>query len=286
MVAGSSSAPLDEHKVMRTRIAPTPSGFLHVGNAANALATAWWAASMGGSIHLRIDDLDSDRVRPEYVDDILGLLRWLDIDWETGPRSHQDTLQDRGDRVARCRTHLHTAIDTGLPAYACRCSRRQITGIPTGGCPGGCRDLRLPLVPHETALRLAVDAGTVVGIEGAFVDVAEVLGDFVIWRRDDLPAYQWASVLEDDQHAITHILRGRDLIDSTAAQVHLAALLGLPSAQHVEVRHHDLVLDESGRKLSKSQSGSSQGLPRTPATRRLIVDTASQIARAHDIPRP
>ncbi len=285
-MTGTASASLDETASMRTRIAPTPSGFLHVGNAANALATAWWAASMRGSIHLRIDDLDSDRVRPEYVDDILGLLRWLDIDWETGPRTYEDTLQDREDRVDRCRTLLGTAVDTGLPVYACRCSRRQISRIPTGGCPGGCRDLDLSLAAHETALRLAVEPGTMIGVEGDSIDLAASLGDFVLWRRDDLPAYQWASVLEDDQHAITHILRGRDLVESTAAQAHLAALLRLPSAQSLEVRHHDLVLDETGHKLSKSQSGSSQGLSRTPDTRRLIVETATQIAQAHDIPHP
>ncbi len=286
MSVGASSTVHDGPKGMRTRIAPTPSGFLHVGNAANALATAWWAASLDGTIHLRIDDLDSDRVRPEYVDDILDVLRWLDVDWKTGPRSYQDTLKAREDRVARSRTSLQEAVDAGLPAYACRCSRRQITGIPTAGCPGGCRDLGLTLIPHETALRLAVDPGTVVRVEDADVDLAAAMGDFVLWRRDDLPAYQWSSVFEDEQHTITHILRGRDLIESTAAQSHLAALVDLPFVQRAEVRHHDLVLDESGRKLSKSQSGRSHGLSRTPATRRRIIETATQIARANDIPCP
>ena len=271
---------------MRTRIAPTPSGYLHLGNAANALVTAWWATEQGGSLHLRIDDLDTDRVRPAYIDDILDLLTWLEIEWVGGPRSAEDCMRDRADRVAMARDSLNAARAAGLPVYACRCSRRELRGVPTGGCPGECRSHELDLVPHQTALRLAVEPGTIMRVDNVDVDLAAALGDFVVWRRDDLPAYQWASVLEDDRRGITHILRGKDLVESTAAQAHLADLLDLPHATHLDVRHHDLVLDGSGSKLSKSQMGSSPGLPRTPETRQQIIQTAADLADDVGIVRP
>lgn len=272
--------------VARTRIAPTPSGYLHVGNAANALVTSWWAHSRGAEIHLRMDDLDSDRVRPEYIEDIVGLLNWLDIDWTSGPRSLSDAVVERSGRIGRCREALAAALAVGIPAYACSCSRRELQGVPTGGCPAGCRDRNRDLVPHETALRLAVEPGTVIRVDGEEVDLAAALGDFVIWRRDDLPAYQLASVVEDSHHAITHILRGRDLIESTAAQLHLAALMGLPHAREADVRHHALILDDTGRKLSKSQLGRSHGLPRTTDTRAQILRFARVLADDVGIPRP
>lgn len=278
--------PVGSSADMHTRIAPTPSGFLHLGNAANALATAWWAEVLGGSLHLRIDDLDGDRVRPEYVEDILDLLTWLGIDWDTGPRSQDEASRARMGRVAACRDALAAALDAGLPAYACRCSRRQLAGVAVGGCPGGCRHLDLDLHPQQTALRLAVDPATTVDVDGTMVDLAMAMGDFVIWRRDDLPAYQWASVIEDDAHAITHILRGRDLVESTAAQTHLATLLDLPHAPGMTVRHHELVLDPAGRKLSKSQMSTAQGLPRTTRTREQVTEIATDICRTLGIGRP
>lgn len=267
-----------------TRIAPTPSGYLHLGNAANVLATAWWAQTAGLQVALRIDDHDAGRLRPEYVDDIFDLLTWLGIDWMAGPRTTAQLESTRATRIKAARTALDTALSAGLPAYACRCSRRDLSGVPTGGCAGGCRARGLDLTPHTTTLRLAVEPGTTVRVEGEDVDLASALGDFVLWRRDDLPAYQWASTIEDAHLGVTHILRGTDLIASTAAQTHLAHLLNLPYAR--SVRHHPLVLGADGEKLSKSQTVNGTPLTRDEATRATVTALAADLAAACGIRRP
>lgn len=269
-----------------TRIAPTPSGFLHVGNAANALVTAWWARELGAGIVLRIDDLDADRVRPEYLDDILELLHWLDIEWTVGPRSAQEAVELRSARIERARTRLQDALDGGLPAYACSCSRSMLSGIPTGGCPGGCRSRSLPLERDVTALRLAVDRGTTVTIGGEAIALDQEMGDVVIWRRDDLPAYQWSSTVEDLDLGVTHVVRGMDLVPSTAMQEHLRNLLEPSGPEPIEVRHHSLLLDDQGRKISKSQSGTSAGLPRDDVTRARIQHHARELASSVGIVLP
>lgn len=271
---------------MRTRIAPTPSGFLHVGNLANALLTHWWAQAEGGTTLLRIDDVDAPRVRREYIEDIHGLLAWLQIpvaidgDSITSPSA----APDRYSRIALARSALDTALRKGMPAYACTCSRSRLTDIPRGGCPGGCRRAGHSLEPGSSALRLVVEPGTLVGTDDSAVDLAEAMGDFVVWRRDDLPAYQWISVVEDTHHKITHILRGADLRESSAAQIHLAQYLEDPRFMDVQIRHHGLVTDASGVKLSKSQLGAETGLARTEDLRRHVHGHARSLGEAIGLP--
>ena len=269
---------------MRTRIAPTPSGFLHVGNAANALLTHWWARHEEGTTLLRIDDVDAPRVRPEYVADIHDLLAWLGItvtpvDPDLGPAA-----SSRRARITRARAALESARRAGMPVYACRCSRSALDGVPRGGCPGGCRDGRHVFEPGLTSLRIEVGPGAVVETDLGAVDVAATMGDFVVWRRDDLPAYQWVSVVEDTDHAITHILRGADLRDSTAAQLHLARYLDDSRFLEATIRHHGLLTDDRGVKLSKSQLGASSALPRTEQSRREIERHAHELGRAIGLP--
>lgn len=271
---------------MHTRIAPTPSGYLHLGNAANALATWWWAQSADAEPSLRIDDLDAERYRPEYADDIFDLLDWLGIAWNLGPRNADETEASRSTRIAALRSALTVAREAGLPVYACRCSRRAVGGLARGGCPGGCRSREHDLVPHESALRLAVDPGTTIKVDRQTIDLANTMGDAVLWRRDDLPAYQWASTLEDDAHGITHILRGHDLMASSAFQLHLARQLDLPLAERVTIRHHALLLDQDGEKLSKSQMGSARPLARDSRTRATIEHHARQFATSVGITPP
>lgn len=271
---------------MQTRVAPTPSGYLHLGNAANALLTSWWARQEGLALRLRIDDVDAERARPEYVDDILDLMTWLGIEWTDGPRTLVETEHARGTRVTHAREMLQAALDNGLPAYACTCSRRDVTAIPTLGCPGRCRTAGHPLVPERSALRVHVPAGTCVSVQGVDVPLDVALGDFVIWRKDDQPAYQWFSVVEDTLHGTTHILRGEDLRTSTAAQRYLARFLPESAFLGAEIRHHPLLLDDSGAKLSKSQLNRSTGLPRTPSTRAEIRRTAMDLGRSVGITEP
>lgn len=236
------------------RIAPTPSGFIHEGNRLNFRTTAELAASLGATLALRIDDADATRYRREYAEDIFATLQDMGIAWTVGPSDVADFEQHWSQRAKTefYREALREAIASGLPVYACACSRSQQAGPASGGCAGGCRSRSLELEPGRTALRIAVETGTAVTIGEEVVPLAEAMGDFVIWRRDDLPAYQLVSVVEDRDWGVTHIVRGRDLLPSSAAQVHLARWTGAQNVAEAIYVHHDLVTDTSGAKLSKS----------------------------------
>lgn len=271
---------------MQTRVAPTPSGFLHVGNAANALVTSAWAMDDGLELRLRIDDLDDARARPEYIEDILKLLDWLGIRWTHGPRTVVECQEARAARSTRAWDVLEQALQAGMPAYACNCSRRTLAATPTHGCPGDCRAADRPLDVGESALRIHVPPGTTIDVQGEAVELDLVLGDFIVWRRDDRPAYQWFSVVEDTDHGTTHILRGEDLRVSTAAQLYLAGFLPDAGFLEADIRHHPLVLDDAGLKLSKSQLRRASGLPRSPQTREAIRRWAVELGGAVGVKVP
>ena len=237
-----------------TRIAPTPSGFLHEGNRLNFRRTADLAADIGAELALRIDDVDASRYRREYAEDIFASLRDMGIAWTVGPRDVED-FEAHWSQRARTeiyRAELQRALAQGLPAYACACSRAVQPGPASGGCAAGCRERELPLEPGRTALRVAVEPGTVVAVGAERVSLDTEMGDFIVWRRDDLPAYQLVSVIDDRDLGVTHIVRGRDLLSSSAAQIHLAPWLGAESVAQATFVHHELVIDASGEKLSKS----------------------------------
>lgn len=262
---------------MITRFAPTPSGYLHVGNAVNALLVSWLARQHDGTVALRIDDMDASRYRREYVEDVFATIDWLGITWHRGPTDPAD-FEARFSQARRTTTYreaLERAIHAGLDAYACVCSRSDLRalpgGIPSGGCPGGCRESGAELRPGTSALRVRVPLGTQVPVGDLLVDLAAEMGDFVIWRRDDLPAYQLASVVEDDELGVTHIVRGEDLLASTAAQVFLAPYLGARRLESAAFLHHGLIRDAAGTKLSKSQLGHGSPLRRDDDLRERII---------------
>jgi glutamyl-tRNA synthetase len=261
---------------MITRFAPTPSGYLHVGNAVNAQLVAWLAIANTGVVALRIDDMDAARYRPEYVDDVFDVLGWLGVEWQLGPTSSADFEAHHSlrRRTEYYRSELRAAADRGLELYACRCSRRQLTGPPTGGCPGGCREAGHPYVVGMSAIRAHVP-----------VDVCPEIGDVVLWRRDDLPAYHLASVIEDRDLGVTHVVRGDDLRPSTAIQLHLARYLDAAAFTAASIVHHPLLTDAAGAKLSKSvlQSGP---LHRTPELRDAVVERALEIGARVGITPP
>ena len=242
-----------------TRYAPTPSGFLHAGNLRNFQLTAALADEVGATIALRIDDADAPRYRREYVDAIFGVLIEHNLPWSVGPRDADD-FEARWSQRARTGAYREElqALRAVLPTYACTCSRTQQRTTPTGGCAAGCRTRGLPWVEGESALRVVVPEGTSVDVGGMSVALDEALGDFVIWRRDGLPAYQLVSVIEDRDLGTTHIVRGEDLLASSAAQVFLAPALGADNVAEATYVHHPLVLDDGGRKLSKSQHASEE----------------------------
>lgn len=253
---------------MRTRIAPTPSGFLHEGNAVNFVLVSWLARQHGGVVVLRIDDMDRDRYRREYVDDVFAVLDWLAIAVDEGPST---TDQFEADYSMQAHRDIYRERMLALRAsplvetYACSCSRHQLAL----GQVCRCRELDLELAPERTALRVHVPE--------SLHDVLETMGDFVVWRRDDTASYQLASVVEDERLAITHIVRGVDLLPSTAAQRLIAPAIAATTFEQTVVLHHPLITDASGAKLSKSQRKRGPMARRADARAR-ILESAARIA--------
>lgn len=253
---------------MTTRFAPTPSGFLHEGNAVNALVVASLARSRGLPLVLRIDDADAGRVRDEFVDDIFGVLDWLGISPDHGPVDRAD-LEARWSQRARVeyyRAEVAAARERGARLYACVCSRADATRAGAEGCVGGCAAAGHEWVPQESALRVVLPG---------------VVPDPVLWRRDDLPAYHLVSVVDDRDLGTTLVVRGDDLASASLLQVALAPLLGADAFAEAEFVHHPLITDPSGAKLSKSTLGRGP-LPRTEECRAAIARAAQEVLAALD----
>lgn len=242
------------------RLAPSPTGHLHLGHARTFLLAWWHARSRGGRIVMRIEDLDAPRVVPGATEDILRDLEWLGLDWD-GPV----VIQSHG--LAEIDAAAASLAARGL-AYACICSRGDLRGAqsaPHAGStepryPGTCRGRFASLAEAErvsgrpACLRFAVPTGElrlVDGVGGAWTaNVAEEVGDFPILRKGGAPAYQLAVVVDDARQGVTEVVRGDDLLPSTARQHLLQEALGLPHPSHF---HVPLVVDEGGRRLAKRE---------------------------------
>src|SRR3954469_9339792 len=273
----------------RGRLAPSPTGYLHVGHA-RTFWTAWQRArDAGGALIMRMEDLDPDRTRAVYADAALEDLRWLGVRWHEGP--------DRGGPCAPYvqskRPHIYLDVwrrllDAGV-LFPCKCSRKDLAaalGAPHESAsrsasaqralklealddepiyPGTCRhqcwqapQLPGPTVvdterPEGTNWRFRVPNGELIEFEDQnlgpqrFVSGVD-FGDFVVWRRDGVPSYQLACVADDVAMAITEVVRGADLLKSTARQILIYRALGLTPPAWFHCR---LVLDHNGRRLAK-----------------------------------
>jgi glutamyl-tRNA synthetase len=248
---------------MRTRIAPTPSGFLHAGNAFNFLVTDKLAKALGAKVLLRIDDLDVERSRPEYVEDIFRSLEWLGVRVDEGPSGPEDfarnwSQQNRTGRYGEFAEKLRSAGHL----YPCACSRSQLEDLSRGGVHA-CRDQRMDGVAVGTPWRLRIPVACPVVmnvLEGSdrTVDLAAVMSDPVILQRTTgRPAYQVASLCDDLEMGITFIVRGADLLPSTACQLYLAQVLQADAFRAIRYHHHPLALGADGQKLSKSAGAAS-----------------------------
>lgn len=237
--------------MIRSRIAPTPSGYLHIGNALNFVLTYAMVRRTQGSLRLRIDDIDTLRARPEYVADIFHTLEWIGLEWQAGPHSaveHYRTFS-QSLRAVRYQQLIDLLNATGM-TYACACSRRDMAQCI-------CRSKRLPLDTPDTAIRI-VTSDRLIEIHDQKMGVQKIslqqyMPDFVIRRRDGIAAYQVASLADDMDYGIDLIVRGKDLLPSTAAQLYLASLLGEAHFAGTTFYHHGLLTDEHGHKLSKSE---------------------------------
>lgn len=248
----------------KTRIAPTPSGYLHLGNALSFLATAALAQKTGAAILLRIDDLDGERARPGYVQDIFDTLRFLEIGWNEGPRNPQDCAARwaQKHRLPLYHNALQQLREEGH-LFACTCSRTEILRIsPDGTYPGTCRDKGIPLDTPGVCWRLHTAAEQTVHVKhlDGTITMATLPGDmhyFVVRKKDGMPAYQLASVVDDLHFGVDLVVRGADLWSSTLAQLHLATVLREPRFGETFFYHHPLLTDANGMKLSKSAGAES-----------------------------
>lgn len=244
--------------LLLTRIAPTPSGYLHSGNALNFLITRKLAEKNGAAILLRIDDIDDERLRPEYVNDAFRVLKILGIDWQFGPI---DPVDFRYNWSQQQRMHLYDALLNELVAagavYACGCSRKDLMGHSLGDEKHLCRQGHQPLDASDVAWRLKIPKGTIISFNDELMghvtaDLSELIPDPVVRRRDGRPAYQVASLADDVHFGIGMIVRGEDLLASTAVQLYMARILGLGTFAKVRFFHHQLIRADDGQKLSKS----------------------------------
>ncbi len=237
-----------------SRIAPTPSGFLHVGNAVNFLLTWLAVRSRNGILHLRIDDLDRMRCKPEYIDDIFHALEWLNVQPDAGPSGTQNFLThySQTHRYDLYKKTMMQMRSNGAHLFACSCSRKTLSSTPL--YPGTCRNLEKNLLPYESAMRIAVPEDTEILIGDTSINLGRTMGDFVLWRRDDIPAYQLVSVIEDQRMGVNLLVRGKDLLQSSAAQRFLAPYLNADSFMRATMLHHDLLLRPDGSKYSKSDA--------------------------------
>jgi glutamyl-tRNA synthetase len=250
--------------LIRGRFAPSPTGSLHLGNARTALLAWLHARSGGGRFVMRVEDLDPGRVRAGIMEAQLADLRWLGLDWDEGPDvggPHAPYLQT--ERTGLYRQALRRLAEAGL-LFRCTCTRRdlaQAASAPHGPgeegprYPGRCRAHRVE--PGEVertagvALRLRVEPGEVRfddGVQGPCRFEPAEAGDFVVRRKDGVAAYQLAVVVDDAAMEITHVLRGADLLSSTARQLLLYRTLGLRAPAWV---HVPLLLGPDGERLAK-----------------------------------
>lgn len=243
----------------KTRIAPTPSGYLHPGNALSFLLTAALAKKTGAEVLLRIDDLDGLRVRNDYIQDIFDTLRFLGIVWNEGPHSPEEHAQQFAQihRMSLYRRMLQKLRDEGH-VFACNCSRTQILQHNANGAyPGTCTNKGLSLDSIGVSWRLHTRPNQLMRvkkIDGSVItsSLPAHMQAFVVRKKDGMPSYQLTSLADDLHFGVDLLVRGADLWPSTLAQLHLASLLGQQDFLNASFFHHSLLKNANGEKLSKS----------------------------------
>ncbi|MDR1284582.1 MAG: hypothetical protein LBJ88_00070 [Campylobacteraceae bacterium] len=239
-----------------TRIAPTPSGFIHAGNALNFILIYTLARHTNAKIELKIDDIDQNRSKDIYIEDIFETLKWLRLDWDLGACNKNDFLKNYS--FAHKQKILFKVILSLWRKnpdifYACKCSRKGINGIYHGDCI----KLNLELEKEKTALKLHVDNDSNIILRNRYVNIYSAFGDITLWQKEDFCSYQFASLFLDEDHKTSLIVRGDDLFNSTALQLYMARLFGFENFLQTTFIHHMLIFDSNGSKLSKSNGSNS-----------------------------
>ncbi len=280
------------NKEYRGRIAPSPTGFLHIGHAMTFWRAQERAREAGGKLVLRIEDLDRDRCRREFADAIIEDLRWFGLDWNEGPDIGGPFLPYVQSQRRSRYLESWEKLRVGGFIYPCKCSRKDVAEASLAPhdeneepiYPGTCRPryfsvaaavsaaeaesqaTRLPPqergrimpataaeTPAGTHWRFRVPDGERIEFLDARVGKQSAVagrdfGDFIVWRRDDVPAYQLAVVVDDAAMRISEVVRGEDLLVSTFRQLLLYRALNLTPPKFF---HMQLVVDESGKRLAK-----------------------------------
>lgn len=255
------------------RFAPSPNGRLHLGHAYSALLTWRAAAQLGGTALLRIEDIDTERCKPEFVDGIYEDLHWLGLDWPEPvmlQSDRMDTYAEAGDALR----------NQGL-LYPCFCSRAEIAATATGTDPDGaplypgtCKHLhrgeQIERLQRGDPVQFRLDTETAMERAGMLTFTVlgplvtdrpqirharpERWGDVVLQRKGTPSSYHLSVVVDDATQGVTHVTRGRDMEAATDIHALLQMLLGLPSPIY---HFHRLILDDEGRKLAKSKGSES-----------------------------
>jgi glutamyl-tRNA synthetase len=240
------------------RLAPSPTGAQHLGNARTYLIAWLSARSRGGRVVLRIEDIDSPRVKPGAAEQAVEDLRWLGLDWDEGPVVQTERLGLYEDALRR--------LQERELVYPCTCTRADVEraasaphlehegALYPGTCTGrGARDAEaLTRAGRAFCWRFRVPAqspGFADGFRGpTALDLRSAGGDFVVWKAAGSPAYQLSVVVDDAGQGVTEVVRGDDLVPSTPRQLLLYEALGLPAPSFA---HVPLVVGPDGRRLAK-----------------------------------
>ena len=263
------------------RFAPTPSGRMHLGNVFAALIAWLSVRSRGGSLVLRMEDLDTQRTSAEFAETLRRDLLWLGLDWdlETQPQSQRGPVYDR---------YFEKLMDLGL-LYPCYCTRSQLHNVNaphlsdgTYVYPGTCRDLtdaqraamnRLPAwrvrVPNRVYSFRDLSRGPYTQ------NIATDCGDFVVRRADGIYVYQLAVTVDDGEAGVTEVVRGMDLQGSSPRQMYLQELFGFP---HPQYGHVPMLMAPDGRRLSKRDRDLDLGILQTRCTPEKILGTLAASA--------
>lgn len=286
------------NKPIRGRFAPSPSGRMHLGNAWSSLLAWLSVRSQGGTMVLRLEDLDRARCKPAFCAGVEEDLRWLGLDWDEGGLGggalYRQSLRDEAYRAA-----LEQLAAKDL-LYPCFCTRGQLHAASAPHrsdgdviYPGTCRDLtdeeraeRAKM--RKPAVRIRVpdeEIGFVDRLQGAYSEnLAQMCGDFILRRSDGVFAYQLAVVVDDAAMGVTEVVRGQDLLTSTPRQIYLQRLLGfdMPSYCHVP-----LLCAADGRRLSKREADLTlQALRKNGVAPETIVGRLAHAAGLIDRPEP
>lgn len=249
----------------RGRIAPTPTGFMHRGHARTFLIAQERARHKKGKLILRVEDLDESRCKPEFVNALLEDLSWAGLKWDEGPDVGGPSIEYHQSRRGEVFKKAFSALREANVLFPCGCSRKDVQSAVQAPheegreliYPGTCRERSKAFDSEDEALKHNWRFRVPDGESIEFVDghhgtqryiAGKDFGDFLVWRKDRIPSYELAVVADDIAMEITEVVRGEDLLLSTARQMLLYRALGVePPAYY----HCPLVRDETGRRLAK-----------------------------------